>query len=83
MYIERNIEARWRNHFGKALSFTYSHCVFVALGIQYAMRRRGTVNCGLSGCTVFLYINSYTARFLERKFIDQNICVSTFSTTFI
>jgi len=55
MYIERNKETQWRNHFGKAISSTYSQCVFVALDIQHAMRRRGTVNCGLSDCTVSVY----------------------------
>jgi len=58
MYIERNKEAHWRNRFGKTSSFTYSQCVFVALGMQHAMRRRGTVNCGLSDCTMSLYITS-------------------------
>jgi hypothetical protein len=58
MYIERNKEAHWRNHFGKEISFTYAQCVFVALRIQHAMRRRGTVNCGLSDCTMSLCITS-------------------------
>jgi hypothetical protein len=35
MYVKRNIEAHSCNHAcsGKAISITYSECVFVALGI--------------------------------------------------
>ena len=40
MYLQRNIEARSRNHccHGKAVSVTYSECVCVALVIQYVTR---------------------------------------------
>jgi hypothetical protein len=42
MYVKRNIQARSCNQCcsGKAISMTYSECVFVALGIQNAMRMR-------------------------------------------
>jgi hypothetical protein len=41
---------------GKAISTTYSECVFVALGIQHAMRNGHTVFCGIAGFTVFSHI---------------------------
>jgi len=44
----------------KAISDTHSECVcvFVALGIQHAMRMRHTVTCGLPGSTVVFHIIS-------------------------
>ena len=42
MYVQRNIQARSRNHCcgGKAIRITYSECVFVALVILHAKRMR-------------------------------------------
>jgi hypothetical protein len=54
-YIESNIEARSYNQFcgGKAMSFTYSECVFVELGTQHAQCIRHI----LPGFTVFFHIS--------------------------
>ena len=47
---------RFRKSSGKAVSITYSDCVFVALGIQHAIRMRLIVICALSGSTMFFHI---------------------------
>ena len=53
-----NVEARTCNHCcsREAIRITYSADVFVALGIQPAMRMRHIVFCCLSGFTVYFHI---------------------------
>jgi hypothetical protein len=46
----------------KAISITYSECVFVDLGIQYAMRMLNIVVYILSSCTEFFHIIPKVAR---------------------
>ena len=60
MYVQRNIEARKRNHFcrGKAVSNTNSECVFVVLVFKHAMCMRYFVVCSLSGSTIYFHIIS-------------------------
>jgi len=58
--LERNVQERFRNHCcsGKAINITYSECVFVALGVRYAMRKRYIVICDLPDSTVLFHIVS-------------------------
>ena len=51
MYVQCNFEACTCNHScsGKAMSITYSQCVFLALGAQHEIYMRLIVICGLSG----------------------------------
>jgi hypothetical protein len=39
------------------MSITQPECVFVALGMQHAMRMRHFVMCGLPGSTAFFHIS--------------------------
>jgi len=57
--------------------------VFVALGIQHAVRMRNTFTFGLPRCTIFLHIITCKGRFLKEKFTGHNICVLISSTTLL
>ena len=72
---ERNIEACSRNRpcLGKTISITYPKCVFIALVIQHPKRVRHIIlSCDLSGSTIFFYVTSEKARFLE-KFVEHEV----------
>jgi hypothetical protein len=58
MHVGRNMQARSYNHScsGKTISIRYFEYVFVALGIQHALRMHHIVICGLSYFTILLNI---------------------------
>jgi hypothetical protein len=62
----------------EAISITYSEFVFVALGIQHAMRIRHIVICDLPRSTIFFHIISK-----KRQIFGKNLfiikCVFLFS----
>jgi hypothetical protein len=85
MYVQRNIEARSRNHFcrGKAISVTYSKCVSVALVIQHATRMRRIILSSVA-CLALQHFStlSHTRHDFREKVIEYKICFLIFSTTF-
>jgi hypothetical protein len=58
-YVKRKAEARSSNHCCSeiAIIFTNSDYVFIALGIQHAVRMRHIVICGLAGSKSFYHIS--------------------------
>ena len=51
---------------------TYSKCVFVALGIQHAVRMPHFVACGLSGCTNFSALLHKLHDFWKKKKVIEH-----------
>ena len=64
VYVYRDVEMRSCNRCcsGTAISVTGSECVFVALGIQHAMRMRHIVLSDLPRSTQFFHIISQMGR---------------------
>jgi len=84
---EVTLRRRSYNHClgGKAISVTYSECVFVALGIQHVIPMRHIFVCALPLSTVFFHISHKRKNFSEyviehKKCFDflYEICLENF-----
>ena len=82
MYVLRNNEARSCDHCcsGKAVSFTHSECVFVALGIQHVKRVLRIVIRGLPGSTVIFFFFKFSHKPCDfRETLLKTKCMLCFS----
>jgi hypothetical protein len=77
-----NIEARSHNDFccGKAISITYSECVYVALIMQHAKRMR-RITLQTAACLAVSYFSegSHNRHDLREEVIEHKMCVMIFS----
>jgi hypothetical protein len=80
------IEARSCNHCccGKAISITYSECVFVALVIQHAIHKH-CITMSFVSCQALQYFStlSHKRHDFRKKVIEHKICVLIFFATFV
>jgi hypothetical protein len=77
MYVQRTLRrARATIVRVEKQCVTYSECVFLALGVKYAMRMRRIVICGLPRSTIFFstFSNKWRDFFFKESYRTQNMC---------
>jgi hypothetical protein len=84
MYVQCNIEVRSCNHCcsGKAISFTYSECVFTALSSPACNMH--AVYCHLWPARLYsIFLNSHKQQEFKKKVTEHQMCILIFSATFV
>ena len=69
---------------GKAVSTTYSQCVFVASCIQHVRRTRRIILSSMA-CLAVPYFSTLSHKwyYISENVIERKMCVLIFSTTFV
>jgi len=77
MYVQLNTEVRSCNHChsGKAISITYSDCVFLDLGIQHAMHIRHIILSSVA-CLALQYFSTlpHSGTIFEKSYSTYDVC---------
>jgi hypothetical protein len=84
MYVQRNTDARSRNHCcrGKAVSVIYSESVSVALAIHHARCMRRSILSSTAYLAIH-YFTSHRRHEFRKKVVEHKMCVLIFSTSFV
>jgi len=85
MYVLHNIGERSCNHCccGKAISITYSECVFVASVIQHAMLMRRVILSSVASPPLQHFPHYFIYGTVKKKVNDHKMRVLIFSATFV